>query len=86
MPNDESIFVFARVFKIAPEKVFKIVHALPIDRNEDPWVEEMSHKLTLLPDNLRGVAGKFIDSMIEGEEASEKKDRKARKNSKSTAA
>jgi len=34
----------------------------------DEWVEEMNHKLLRLPSNLRGVAGRFIDSMLEGEE------------------
>ena len=72
-PESDSIVALARVFKTKPELLFRIAQGLPPVADTDPWVDEMSHKLTLLSPGLRGVAERFINSMVEGEDAEQRK-------------
>ena len=74
-PGLKFIEGIARAFKMSSAEV--MMHVSNRTTN-DPWVEEMSHKLTLIPSGLRTVAGKFIDSMVQGEEAEEKPRSKAK--------
>jgi|SRR3990172_2374270 len=69
----------ARALKLPPETVYRVAGIPLSEAKKDPWVEEMDHKFKLLPPGLRRVAERFIDSMLEGEEADKAK-AKARKN------
>jgi len=40
---------------------------------KDEWVEEMTYKLNKLSPAMRGVAERFINSMVEGQEADQPK-------------
>ena len=68
-PDEIALRKLARAFQIPPEQVFRAAGLLPPKPADDPWVDEMAHKLGLLPQGLRNVAGRFINSLIEGEEA-----------------
>ena len=58
----------ATALKLPPEQVFRAAGILPPE-TDDPWVDEMSYKLSRLSPGLRRVAERFINSMLEGEEA-----------------
>lgn len=70
----------AGALKLPPEQVFRAAGILPPEL-DDPWVEEMSHKLTRLSPGLRAVAERFINSMVEGEESEQKKKEKPKRRS-----
>ena len=72
--GSEVARAIADALKLPPEQVFRAAGILPPERDEDPWVDEMTHKLSQLSPGLRSVAERFINSMVEGEEA----DRKAK--------
>lgn len=61
------------------EQIFRVSGYLEKVPQHDEWVEEMSHKITLIPVPLRGVAKKFIDSMVEGEQLNRSKTRRNNK-------
>jgi transcriptional regulator with XRE-family HTH domain len=63
----------ANALKLPPEQVFRAAGILPPEKDEDPWVEEMSHKLSQMSPGLRTVAERLINSMVEGEEADRRK-------------
>ena len=67
----------ADALKLPPEQVFRAAGILPSKR-EDPWVDKMAHKLGQLPSGMRGVAERFIDSMLDSEEADRKAKAKAK--------
>ena len=78
--GEETIKAIARALKLPPEQVFRAAGLLPPKPDDDPWVEEMSHKLTLIPPNLRDIARNFIESVAADEEEDAKpKTRKAKK-------
>jgi transcriptional regulator with XRE-family HTH domain len=65
----------ASALKLPPEQVFRAAGILPPE-NEDPWADEMAHKLGQLSPGLRNVAERFINSMVEQEEAERSKNTK----------
>lgn len=77
-PDDDALSQIARVFKIPAEQIYRAAGLLPPNAQTDEWVEEQSHKLALLPTNLRSIAGKMIDSMLQGEETDVKAKPKAK--------
>jgi transcriptional regulator with XRE-family HTH domain len=80
--GSEVARAIADALKLPPEQVFRAAGILPPEK-EDPWVDEMSHKLGQLSPGLRGVAERFINSMLEGEEAERKsKSRTSHKSAK----
>lgn len=68
----ENLIAIADILKIERTYFLRVASGLNTEAGKDQWVEEMSHKLNLIPPGLRTVAGKFIDSMVQGEEAEEK--------------
>ena len=54
--------------RLPRETVLGAAGILPPE-TDDPWVDEMSYKLSRLSPGLRRVAERFINSMLEGEEA-----------------
>lgn len=71
----------AHALKLPPEQVFRAAGLLPPE-TEDPWADEMAHKLSQLSPSLRGVAERFINSMVEQEEAEEKSKSKSNRKEK----
>lgn len=59
----------AEALKIPPEHVFRAAGILPSQPDADPWVEEMDAKLRQLSPELRDLAARVIESIIESEEA-----------------
>ena len=74
----KTLRAIARALKMAPEDVFRAAGLMPDEPNADPWVDEMAYKLRLIPASLRPAAGKLIESMAEGDEASRKPKPKAK--------
>lgn len=68
-PDEFALQQIARALKLSPEQVYRAAGLLPPEAGEDPWIEEMDHKLRQLSPGLRDVAGRLINSLVEGEEA-----------------
>jgi len=64
----ENLLAFADVLRIDRTYILQVASGHKIDPDSDPWVETQSHKLNLIPPNMRTVASRFIESMIEGEQ------------------
>jgi len=75
-PGMKFIDGIARAFKVSKSQVMMHVDSKPAN---DQWAEDMADKFNQIPPQLRGVAERFIDSMIQGEETDQAK-HKARKN------
>lgn len=62
----ETAISIAKATHRKPETILRMAGKFPtID--SDPWVDEMAHKLSLLPRSLRNVVARFISSMLEGD-------------------
>jgi len=79
----ENLIVIADVLKIDRRYFLAVAAGLPPESDKDPWVEDISHKLKLLPPSLRDIADRFIDSMIKSEEATARKSKPNPKTAKS---
>jgi len=64
-PGVKFIDGIAKAFKISSSEVMMHINKKQMG---DQWVEEMSYKLNLLNPGLRGVAERFINSLLEDEE------------------
>jgi transcriptional regulator with XRE-family HTH domain len=64
----ENLIALADVLQIDRSLFLRVAAGLNPEPDKDPWVESNSHKLKLIPPNLRPYADKFIDSMIEDEQ------------------
>lgn len=74
----DSIEAIARALKIPQEQVFRAAGLLPKEDKDDTWVEEMNHKMKLLPPAMRPIAEKLLNSLLEdAEPAPSKKKAKA---------
>lgn len=82
--GSEVARAIADALKLPPEQVFRAAGILPAEREEDPWVDEMAHKLEQLSPGLRGMAERLINSMVEGEEAEQRKAKQKPKHKTST--
>ena len=71
-PDEFALQRIAHALKLPPEQVYRAAGTLPPKAKDDPWVDEMAHKLSQLPPNLRDVANRLIDSLAESEEATRK--------------
>jgi transcriptional regulator with XRE-family HTH domain len=77
-PDKDALQHIARALKVPIETVYRAAGVLPQEAQDDPWVDEMAHKLSLLPPGMRDIAGRLIDSMLEGEEKGKAQSRKGR--------
>lgn len=67
---DETILrKIAHALKKPPEEVFREAGLLPPAPNEDPWIKEQEYKLRMISPKNRGIAGKLIDTLVQGEES-----------------
>jgi transcriptional regulator with XRE-family HTH domain len=65
-PGIKFIEGIAKAFKISSSEVMMHINKKKMG---DQWVEEMNYRLILLKPGLRGVAERFINSLLEEEEA-----------------
>jgi len=79
IPDNDAISKIASALRISVEEVYRVSIGKSANPAKDPWVEEMAHKLDQLPPNLRDVAGRLIDSMLDSEEASQHKSKPNKK-------
>lgn len=77
-PTPETLEAIAKAFKIPPEQVYRIAGILPPIPDEDPWIKEQEYKLRMISPKNRGIAGKLIDTLVQGEEAEIKLKSKAK--------
>ncbi len=86
IPDKTAINKIAAALKIPAEEVYRVAVGKPQSPDSDLWVNEMSHKLSLLTPGMRSVAERFINSMVEGEETAREsrkpQSRPARKSSR----
>ncbi len=67
IPSRDALIVIAKALKIPMDTIFDAVDGKV--SKDDAWVEEMNHKLSLLPPSSRGVAEKLLDALLdEGQE------------------
>jgi transcriptional regulator with XRE-family HTH domain len=64
-PGVKFIEGIARAFNMSPAEVMIHMENQP---EEDPWMQQMEMKLRRLPSGMRSVVGRFIDSMLQGED------------------
>jgi len=83
-PDKYAIERIAIAFRLKPEEVYRVAMGKPANPDADPWVDDMSHKLSLLSPGLRGVAERFINSMLEGEQTNQPKAKSKTKQRSST--
>lgn len=69
----ETAVALAKATHRKPESILHMAGKLPGAADEDPWAEQMAHKLALLPSNLRNVITRVINSMLDGEESEQTK-------------
>jgi transcriptional regulator with XRE-family HTH domain len=62
----------ANALKLPPEQVFRAAGLLPPEKDEDPWVEDMSHKISKLSPGLRSITERFVNGMLDEEEKQSK--------------
>jgi len=68
-PDPEALRALADALRMPPEVVFRAAGVLP-QTSDDPWVDEMSHKLSQLHPALRETAGRLINALADQEDAS----------------
>ena len=80
LPDRGGLEKIATALRIAPEEVFKIA-VKGYKNSNDPWAEEMTHKLSSLDESRKSIAGKLLDALLdeqEKEQASQEKKRGAK--------
>jgi transcriptional regulator with XRE-family HTH domain len=83
-PTTDVLTKIAHALRIPRKVILRVVDIMPPDPDEDPWVEEMSYKISLLSPSLRSVAERLIDSLAEGEEREQQKAKSKPKTRSST--
>lgn len=68
-PDAASLAAIAKAMKVRPEKVFLVAIGENNENESDEWVEEQDHKLRMISPKNRGIAGKLIDTLVQGEES-----------------
>lgn len=63
----ETLVLIADVLGISRDTMLKIASGMSPSKESlsDEWVEEMSHKISLLPPSSRGVVSKLLDALLE---------------------
>jgi len=63
----ETLVLIADVLGISRDTMLKIASGMSPSKESlsDEWVEEMSHKISLLPPSSRGVISKLLDALLE---------------------
>ena len=72
-PDKQTIEKLSRAFDVTVEDVYRYVGILPASQNDDPWVVEMSHKLSQLSPDLRGIAESVIGALRKNEKGTRKR-------------
>lgn len=62
--ENETLRVIAKALKLPAEVVFRAAGELPDETSSDEWVEEMNHKIKLVPKETRPIAEKLLSTLI----------------------
>ena len=65
--GQDSLLAIARALRLPPETVFRAAGIFPPATN-DPWADEMSHKLSALDETRKNVASKVLDALLDEQE------------------
>lgn len=65
----ENLMVIADALKIDRTYFLRVAAGLNPDPEKDEWVEEQDHKLRMISPKNRTIAGKLIDTLVQGEES-----------------
>lgn len=66
IPDDVALRKIARAFELPPETVYRAAGLLP-PPIDDPWVDDMSHKISQLTGQRRQMAENLLNSLLEME-------------------
>lgn len=74
----DTLLLIADTLGIRRDHILRAAAGLPdLQENSDAWVEEMNHKIKLVPAGARSIAEKMLDALIE-EPQPQAKPKKAR--------
>lgn len=68
-PDRDALLEIARVFKLPKETVYRAAGLIDQKSESDPWAETMVHRLSQIRPGRRRMAERFIQSLLEDEEA-----------------
>lgn len=74
----ENLIAIADVLQIEHTYFLLVAAGKNPDPNTDEWVEEQDHKLRMISLKNRDIAGKLIDTLVQGEESEIKPKPKAK--------
>ena len=77
-PDNETLRAIARAFKLPVEMVFRAAGVLDAKPDADEWIEEQSHKMSLLTADKRPIAEKLLNALLEEDKPAIKVGKKAR--------
>ncbi len=67
LPDRGGLEKIATALRIAPEEVFKIA-VKGHKKSDDPWADEISHKLSTLDESRKSIASKLLDALMDEQE------------------
>lgn len=63
--GEKALSAIAKALKLPPEQVFRAAGVLPKKADSDEWIEQMNHKISLIPQSARKTAEKLLDAFID---------------------
>lgn len=72
-PAMDSLVRISVALGFSPDYLPRLAGELPTDPDSDPWVDQMTYKMKKIRPNLRDVAERFINSMLESDDAEQPK-------------
>ncbi len=69
-PNADAMRKIAKAFKLPPEIVFRAAGILP-PAVDDPWAEEMAHKINQLTGSRREMAERLLNTLLDEQDKQE---------------
>jgi transcriptional regulator with XRE-family HTH domain len=66
-PDEAALRKIAKALKLSPEAVFRAAGVLPPTIN-DPWAEQMNHKIGQLSGTRREMAERLLDTLLDEQE------------------
>ena len=70
-PSNDTLKSIIDALNIPPEAALRAIGLLGPGR-EDPWVEEMAHKMGKLNPTMRPIAEKLLDTLVDQEQSAGK--------------
>lgn len=64
LPKWDALVRIAKAFDVPPTTAFQKAGLLPPPKNNDPWVEDMNHKISQLTGNRREMAERLLETLL----------------------